>query len=336
MEFLLVGLNIESSSLEETYLRNTVFPLTNENFVVISGCSGGGKSSILNELANRSYPVVLEPGRQIVKEQSVISGNALPWINLDKFLDLALSRYLFQYNSQKERKGLVFFDRGLIDALQINRKQEKYFENAAKNFRYHHFVFLVPPWEEIFLTDTERKHSFEAAKEEYEELLIKYKSFGYETIIIPKLPVNERVDFILDQLRIKNQSSLSLYNPKECAKRLLEWNRKKLTKNSDLQIDDLEELFAKEFVVIANERKYEANHQNYYDFLQQFRSNIESIDYQVQEYISNDLGIVMPLTAIVERESGEKEIFDAMMFLKFNESGKIVHWQEVYSNRPRA
>lgn len=191
-----------SPNLENDYLNETNFPVTKNNFVIISGCSGGGKSTLLSELAKRGYSVMQEPGRQIVKEQSAIHGDAFPWTNLDKFLDLALSRYLFLFNSQSEQQQIVFFDRGIIDAIQLNSSQPEYFQNAAKNFRYNRLVFLVPPWEEIFTGDTERKHSFESAKKEYEELLIKYKNFGYETLLIPKVSVNERVEFILEKLGI--------------------------------------------------------------------------------------------------------------------------------------
>jgi predicted ATPase len=34
-------------------------------FVVISGCSGGGKSTLLAELGRRGHAVVEEPGRRI-------------------------------------------------------------------------------------------------------------------------------------------------------------------------------------------------------------------------------------------------------------------------------
>ena len=52
-----------------------------ERFVVISGCSGGGKSTLLRELARRGHPVVDEPGRRIVKEELEGKGSALPWVN---------------------------------------------------------------------------------------------------------------------------------------------------------------------------------------------------------------------------------------------------------------
>lgn len=36
--------------------------------VIISGCSGGGKSTLLSELSNRGYTVIEEVGRKIVKK----------------------------------------------------------------------------------------------------------------------------------------------------------------------------------------------------------------------------------------------------------------------------
>lgn len=118
------------------------------------------------------------------------------------------------------------------------------------------------------------------------------------------------------------------------AKQLLEWNKEKLTSRSALALEDIGELFAPEFTVIANDRKYDANHQNYFEFLQSFRSNIESLDYQVQEYIVMESTVVMPITAKVKRLSGKEDIFDTMLLVKFNDLGKIIHWQEVYSARP--
>jgi predicted ATPase len=194
-------LNTQGESMEDAYLNETTFPIVKDNYVIISGCSGGGKSTLLSEFTNRGYQTVLEPGRQIVKEQIAIEGDALPWINLHKFLDLALSRYLFQYNFQQELQKFVFFDRGIIDAIQLNQSQPEYFQQAAKKFRYNQLVFLVPPWPEIFTNDKERKHDFEFAKKEFDELLIKYKNFGYKTILIPKVSVKERVNFILGKLK---------------------------------------------------------------------------------------------------------------------------------------
>jgi predicted ATPase len=325
--------DIPNHASEHAYLNCIEFPLIKNNYIVISGCSGGGKSTLLAELANRGYSIVWEPGRQIVKEQLAIDGDALPWINLDKFLDLALSRYLFQFNSQKEQQHFVFFDRGIIDAVQLHENQPKYFQNAAEKFRYNRLVFLVPPWEEIFAQDNERQHDFEAAKKEFNELLIKYKTFDYQTILLPKVSVKERADFILGTLSAINSNEQSKNFLIDRGKQLLAWNKEKLTCKSDLTIDDLKDLFASEFIVIANGRKYFANYESYYDFLNKFRFDIDSIDYQVQEYLNAGSAVIMPLTATVLRTLGKKEVFDAILLIKFDELGKIIHWQEVYSLR---
>ena len=50
-------------------------------FVVISGCSGGGKSTLLAELGRRGHTVIEEPGRRIVIEEMNNGGSALPWVD---------------------------------------------------------------------------------------------------------------------------------------------------------------------------------------------------------------------------------------------------------------
>lgn len=175
-------------------------PIERNNFVIISGCSGGGKSTLIEALRERGYAVVEEPGRRIVQEQEEADADALPWVDLGQFLDLALARYIHDFNSGGDQ--LTFFDRGIIDAVQLDASQPSYFHEAARNFRYHPVVFLVPPWEEIYQNDSERKHDFSAAVKEFDELMIKYPRYGYQTTIIPKAPVEDRVNFILHHIRL--------------------------------------------------------------------------------------------------------------------------------------
>ena len=171
--------------------------IVKSNFVILTGCSGGGKSALLGELAKRGYNHTLEPGRQIVKEQLAIGGKALPWKDLDHFLELALSRCIYHFNSQVKTKELVFFDRGIVDTVQLNREQGTHFDKAAKKFKYHKTVFMLPPWKDIYRSDKERKHSFEQAVEEYEQLLTTYKKYGYTIVIVPKDSVSKRADMII-------------------------------------------------------------------------------------------------------------------------------------------
>lgn len=46
--------------------------------VVLSGCSGGGKSTLLAELARRGHAVRPEAGRLVVEAELAAGGGALP------------------------------------------------------------------------------------------------------------------------------------------------------------------------------------------------------------------------------------------------------------------
>lgn len=56
-----------------------------ENFVIISGCSGGGKSTLLSELQGRGFATLDEPGRRIVADELKRGRSALPWVDTVAF-----------------------------------------------------------------------------------------------------------------------------------------------------------------------------------------------------------------------------------------------------------
>jgi len=87
-----------------------------DRFGVISGCSSGGKSTLIAELAKRRYAVVDEPGRRIVKEELARGGSALPWVDRVAFARRAIAIALTDRAVAGSLDGWVFFDRGLIDA----------------------------------------------------------------------------------------------------------------------------------------------------------------------------------------------------------------------------
>ena len=62
-----------------------------DRYVILSGCSGGGKSTLLEELGARGHAIVPEPGRRIVRDEMASSGNALPWIDPEAFARRAIA-----------------------------------------------------------------------------------------------------------------------------------------------------------------------------------------------------------------------------------------------------
>jgi predicted ATPase len=170
--------------------------------VVISGCSGGGKSSLLAELQERGYVTVEEPGRRVIRNALRAEGSAVPWAQMESFLRRAFDLALADRAAAEHLQGDVFFDRGLIDAAAgLERVTgDPVLSRLDPSHRYHQRVFLTPPWPEIYVLDEERRHGLDTAVAEYEHLLTVYPSLGYEVSLLPKISVKARADFLLRTL----------------------------------------------------------------------------------------------------------------------------------------
>ena len=171
-------------------------------FVVISGCSGGGKSALIAELKARGHAVVTEPGRRIVSQERQRMGRALPWIDPAAFAQRAVQLALHDRVRARAKPGLVFFDRGLVDAAAaLEHATGKRVLATYAPDRYNPLVFVTPPWPEIFSNDASRRHGLPEAIEEYERLLEAYASLAYDIYVLPKLSAAERADEVLLRLR---------------------------------------------------------------------------------------------------------------------------------------
>lgn len=189
--------------VEDDYVPANV-GLAKDKFIVLSGCSGSGKSSLLRALAGRGYRVVPEPGRQVIREQVYIGGGATPDRDTIKFLELTISRTMHHMISAALTTSRVFFDRSIVDQIsgfeQMGITIPVPLQRAAELFRYHERIFITPPWPEIFCNDAERTHSFESAIASYAAQLKTYERFGYKPVAVPQLGVEERADFVLRNL----------------------------------------------------------------------------------------------------------------------------------------
>lgn len=171
-----------------------------DNFFVISGCSGGGKSTLIDALARRGHATVEEPGRRIVAEELAGDGAALPWVDLEAFARRAIAMAIADFTRMRGHDGPVFFDRGLVDAAAALSHAGGDASDLLSQYRYNAIAFMTPPWPEIFETDGERRHDLEQGRAEYQRLLKFYPDHGYRPIILPKMAVEARVDFLLGHL----------------------------------------------------------------------------------------------------------------------------------------
>jgi predicted ATPase len=118
-----------------------------DRFVVVSGCSGGGKSSLIAELLRRGHAVVEEPGRRIVTEELASGGTALPWIDAAAFARRPIMMALADLDAARRQPGWVFFDRCLIDAAAALQHitGDAAIEQLAAQHRFHCRVFWPHP-----------------------------------------------------------------------------------------------------------------------------------------------------------------------------------------------
>jgi predicted ATPase len=181
------------------------------NFYIISGGPGSGKSSIIEALKDHGFLTVDEVGRQIIQEQIRIDGDALHWKDQIKFRDLMLSRSIYTFEQVTEKKRPVFFDRGIPELIGychlIKTNVPNYLRNATQLFRYNQKVFVTPPWEEIYQNDPERRQTWQEAIDTYHNVIDSYDESGYQLVEIPKVTLTERVDFILRYID-KDEESL--------------------------------------------------------------------------------------------------------------------------------
>lgn len=165
--------------------------------VMISGCSGGGKSTLLSELARRGYKVVKEPALRVVDEERLSNGKALPWVDAKAFGQRALTMAVTDYLTAQ---GLTFFDRGVVDAgVAITARGGERPADEIAQIRYD-YVFLAPPWPEIYEVNEDRRHSFEKASRDFERIRLAYLDAGYDPIVLPRDTVPARADFILKKV----------------------------------------------------------------------------------------------------------------------------------------
>ncbi len=176
------------------------------SFVILSGCSGGGKSTVLAELAARGHAVVEEPGRRIITEEIASGGTALPWTNMVAFLRRAIDMALADRAAAETNRGWTFFDRSLVDAASAleSLTSEPALRPLSTAHRYHGLVFVTPPWPEIYVTDAERQHGFDEAVAEYDRLTQTFPSLGYEVVPLPKTAPAARADYVVASLEAFN------------------------------------------------------------------------------------------------------------------------------------
>lgn len=170
-------------------------------FYVLTGAPGTGKSALLELLRRQSLDCVDEPARQILAEQRSFGGNGLPDRDPALFVELMLSRAVFERRKPRPADRPVFFDRGLPDLIAyalLYGLDDAPTRNAAHKYRYNPTVFFAPPWQDIYSQDEERRMTYGQACDFGERMRAAYQGLGYTLLELPRESPEDRTQFILD------------------------------------------------------------------------------------------------------------------------------------------
>jgi predicted ATPase len=181
----------------------------NNNLYILTGGPGAGKTTTLLELERLGIPYIPEVARQIIQEQVRDSGTALPWADRERYISIMLQRSIDSYLQHAQVARTTFADRGIPDTLAYATRiwlgDHGTMREACNELRCAKKVFIAPPWEEIYETDSERKQDFREAVQTYAGLVRTYEECKYELIELPRGTPRSRAEFILDKLGLSQR-----------------------------------------------------------------------------------------------------------------------------------
>ena len=170
--------------------------------IVITGGPGTGKTTIINELIKRKYVCLEEISRQVTLEAQERGIDQLFLTEPLLFSDMLLEGRIQQFfEAEKFDSDFIFFDRGVPDVVAymdyLKTSYPNRFNEACLNNKYDH-IFILAPWQEIYVSDNERYENYEQAVEIHHHLLAAYARYGYAMHDVPFGAVEDRADYIIN------------------------------------------------------------------------------------------------------------------------------------------
>ena len=170
---------------------------------IITGGPGFGKTTLIQDLRSRGYLCSDEFARDLIEKQLHTGGDLLPWKNI-KLFQKEILRLRKEFYESVSEMSIAFADRGIPDQLAFahykRMRTPGILKESAEKYRYAPYVFVTPPWPEIFVNDAMRRETLQEAILIHQAVIDTYSVLNYQIIELPLLPVSERSDFIIQTI----------------------------------------------------------------------------------------------------------------------------------------
>lgn len=169
---------------------------------VLTGAPGAGKTTLIRALRQRGLACVDEVARRVIQVQRELRGHDLREVDPALWVELVLQQDIANFLAADPEVPTVF-DRGIVDAVGVadaSTPATAHHRAAITRFRYAPMVFVAPPWEAIYHTDTERNQTLAEAIESHDRVCAAYAAAGYELIPLPLAAPETRADFVLRRI----------------------------------------------------------------------------------------------------------------------------------------
>lgn len=170
---------------------------------LIVGGPGSGKTTLVNAMGKIGFNTMDEAAYRIVDKNLKNGSNNLPWGNRHAFDAEVFILMLNDYFDENRSKP-TFYDGGLLDILAWEAFlgfDSKLFVKFAKMYRYEKTVFILEPWEDIYLRNNIRNFSFSDSQRVFYSIKKYYFDFNYDIVLIKKnTSIDERKNIILRHL----------------------------------------------------------------------------------------------------------------------------------------